>query len=176
MSAPTGETSITIARRAIGGFGQDPETRAWAISAAAPGPSPAEIMRYTQHEIAKLNRLTPGWDGGGAIPFHAGLANSALRIVALLTGRPGLATPQFSPSADGGVDIVWLVAGNRLTVSLELDEIAIYGTWSAGQDAFPRFEHRWFDLSSEQFAAAVLDARNFLEKISTKIQHQLPLL
>jgi hypothetical protein len=177
MTAPIDETSITVARRAIGGFGQDIETRAWVLSIADPEPTPAQIMRYTQQEIAKLNRLPVGWDGGRAVPFHPALANLAVQLVAVLTAdRPGLATPQFSPSAEGGVDIIWLVAGNRLTVSLELGEIAIYGTWSGGQDAFPRFEQHWFDLPREQFAGRVGEARNFLGKISTKIQHQLPVL
>jgi hypothetical protein len=131
-------------------------------------------MRYTQLEIAKLRRLPHGWDGGRGAPVHPSLANVAFSIVAAITNRHGLATPQFSPTPDGGLDIVWLVGGNRLTAGLELDELSLYGTWADGQNAFPRFEHRWFDLRRPEFESAIHDARIFLEKISTDIEHQLP--
>jgi hypothetical protein len=175
MSAPTEETSITVAQPAIGGFAQDPQTRSWVLPGSFE-PNPVQIMRYTQLEIAKLRRLPHGWDGGRGVPFHPALANVAFNVVAALTTRSGLATPQFSPSPDGGLDIIWLVGGNRLTASLELEEISLVGTWADGQDAFPPFEHRWFELQRQQFEAAIQDASTFLEKISTHIEHQLPAL
>ena len=173
MSATTDETSITAAQRAIGGFTQDFETREWVMRTRPRVPSPAQIMMYTQREIAKLRTLPRGWDGSGGAPLHPALANVAFSFVMALTTREALATPQFSPSPEGGLNIVWLVAGNRLTVSLELDEIGLYGTWSDGHDAL-RFEQRAGEVSSDRrFQAALEDAKTFLEKISTNVQHQL---
>ena len=57
-------------------------------------------------------------------------------------------------------------------MSLELDEIGLYATRSDGHDAF-RFERRLGEVSDQEFQAAMEDARTFLEKISTNIQHQL---
>ena len=104
-------------------------------------PSIAQIMMYTQREIASLRTLPRGWDGGSGAPLHPALSNVAFSFVRALTTREGLATPQFSPTPSGGLNIVWLVAGNRLTVSLEPNEIGIYGTSPEGNDAFRRFEH-----------------------------------
>jgi hypothetical protein len=176
MSAPTDQTSITSAHRATGDFAQDQQTRSWILPPGIPEPHPVQIIDYAQREIAKLRRLPHGWDGADGVPFHPALANVALNFIIQLTTRPGLATPQFSPTPDGGLDIIWLVSGNRLTVGLELDEVSIQGTWADNQEAFHRFEHRWFELPRDQFEAVIGDARVFLEKISTNVAHQLPVL
>jgi hypothetical protein len=130
------------------------------------------VIRYAQLEIAKLANLRTGWDGGRALPLHPALTNVAFTLVASVTTRDGLATPQFSPSGDGGLDIVWLVGGNRLTVSLEADEFAVSGTWADGHDAF-RFEYRWVDIDRDSFTIAIEDARTFLGKISADVLHQI---
>jgi hypothetical protein len=176
MSAPTEETSITIAHRAGGDFAQDPQTRSWILPSGIPEPHPVQIIRYAQSEIARLRRLPHGWDGGRGVPFHPALANVALNVVKALTTRGGLATPQFSPSPDGGLDIVWLVGGNRLTASLDLEEISLYGTRANDRDAFSRFECRWFELQAPELEVAIKEAGLFLDEISTGIAHQLPVL
>lgn len=176
MSAPTEETSITIAHRARGDFAQDPQTRSWILSPGVPEPHPAQIIRYTQLEIARLRRLPHGWDGGRGVPLHPALANVAFNVVRALTTRSGLATPQFSPSPDGGLDIIWLVGGNRLTASVDLEEISLYGTRADGRDAFPRFGCRWFELQPPELEVAIKEAGRFLDEISTSIAHQLPVL
>ena len=176
MSAPTRETSITAAHRATGDFAQDQQTRTWILPPGIPEPHPVQIVDYAQREIAKLSRLPHGWDGGRGIPLHPALANTALNVIIQLTTRPGLATPQFSPSPDGDLDIIWLVGGNRLTASLDLEEISLYGTRADRRDAFPRFDCRWFELQSLELEVALKEARIFLEEISTSIAHQLPVL
>jgi hypothetical protein len=42
-------------------------------------------------------------------------------------------------------------------------------------NAFPRFEHRWFELPQNEFEVAIKEAGVFLDEISTRIQHQLPM-
>jgi hypothetical protein len=163
MSAPTRDTSITVARGAIGDYAQDIQTRSWILPTGVPGPSIEQIRRYSQFEVAKLLRLPHGWDGGRGAPLHPALANVALNLVAALTTRSGLATPQFSPSTDGGLDIVWLVAGNRLTASLDLEGISLYATWADGGDAFPRFEYNRFERLEREFEVAVMESATFLD-------------
>lgn len=175
MSTQTDETSITFAQRVIGHFAQDPQTRSWVLSIGHRGPTPEQIMRYSQFEIAKLLRLPHGWDGGRGAPLQPALANVALSLVAALTTRGGLATPQFSPSPEGGLDIVWLVGGNRLTTSLDPEGISLYAARADGQDAFPRFECSWFERRERQFEVAIKEAGVFLDEISTDIQYQLPM-
>lgn len=175
MSTQTDETSITFAQHAIGHFAQDPQTRSWVLSIGHPAPNPEQIKRYSQFEIAKLLRLPHGWDGGRGAPLHPALANVALSLLAALTTRSGLATPQFSPSPEGGLDIVWLVGGNRLTASLDPEGISLYATRADGQDAFPRFECSWFEPQKREFEVAIKEAGIFLDEISADIQHQLPM-
>jgi hypothetical protein len=174
MPATIDQTPITIDRRAAPDFAQDPQTRSWVLPTGEQSDTPnrAQVMRYTQLEIARLVRLPRGWDGGRALPLHSGLSNVAFSLVAAVTVRDGLATPQFSPSGDGGLDIVWLVGGNRLTIGLETDEFAMSGTWANGNDAF-RFDGRWDSVDALNFNMVVEDAKIFLEKISTDVQHQI---
>jgi hypothetical protein len=176
MSAPTKHTSITVAYHATGDFAQDQQTRTWVLPPGMPEPHPVQIVEYAQREIAKLSRLPHGWDGADGIALHPALVNAALNVIIKLTFRPGLATPQFSPSPDGGLDIIWLVGGNRLTASLDLEEISLDGTRADHTDAFPRFECRWFELQTPELDIAIKEARIFLEEISAGVAHQLPVL
>jgi hypothetical protein len=175
MPTTTDQTPITVGRRAAPDFAQDPQTRSWVIpmmGQTPEAPNRVQIMRYTQLEIARLVALPQGWDGGRALPLHPALSNVAFTLVAAVTTRDGLATPQFSPSGDGGLDIVWLVGGNRLTMSLETDEFAISGTWSDGRVAF-RHEDRWDATDDYSFRMAIEDAKIFLDKISADVRHQI---
>jgi hypothetical protein len=176
MSAPTRDTSITVPHRTAGDFAQDRQTRTWVLPPGIPEPHPVQIVEYSQREIANLSRLPRGWDGADGIPLHPALVNAALNVIIKLTFRPGLATPQFSPSADGGLDIIWLVGGNRLTASLGLEQISLYGTRVDHSDAFPRFECRWFELEIHELDVAMKEARIFLDEISEGVAHQLSVL
>jgi hypothetical protein len=173
---PINETSITVADRAVPRFTQDPQTRSWVLSGQRPlRPSRLEILRYTQREVANLRRLPRDWDGSGGAPLRGYLANVAISFIAALVTEDGLATPQFSPLPDGGLYVVWLVGGDRLTMSLDHEEISLHGTWADGQDAF-RFEQRWGAFLPSELEVALNDATSFLEKISGRVQHQLMVL
>lgn len=89
-----------------------------------------------------------------------------------MTTHDGLATPQFSPLPDGGLYITWLVGGDRLTINLDPDEISIRGAWRDGHEAF-RFDAGFGTFLPSELESAIDDARSFLLKISTRVQHQL---
>jgi hypothetical protein len=95
-----------------------------------------------------------------------------MALVDLVTTDDGLATPQFSPLPNGGVYITWLVGGNRLTINLEPWGMSIRGIWSEGHEAFDFAPEREGFLQSE-LESAINEARGFLLKISTRVQHQL---
>lgn len=150
-------------------LGQDSATRQWAMDSAQEIPTPAQIVSYAQRELAAMQRLPLGWNGGNGLPLRAEFASAALGVVAAVTFRPALATPQFSPLPDGGVIITWLVDGDDLTTTLDTEEVSIVGTWADGREAFS------YDLieRSALLAAAIDESRIFLDKISTHVRHQL---
>jgi hypothetical protein len=173
MSATTDQTSITVGRPPSAGFVQDVETRSWVVPGSAHGtPTRIRVLRHAQSEIANLRKLSPDWDGAGGVPLRPELANVAWVFVSHITTSDGLATPQLSPSPDGGLEVVWLVGGDRLTLSVAPDELMLYGRWADWREAF-RFEHRWGSFTPDELIAALDDARRFLEKISDGVQHQL---
>jgi hypothetical protein len=171
-------TSITSDSPVTPRFAQDQQTRTWVFSDRAPvDPSRADILKYAQRELAALRRLPRGWDGGKGVPLRPEFASLALLLVDLVTTDDGLATPQFSPLPDGGLSITWLVGGDRLAINLDpygLDPygISIRGVWAGGHESF-RFEPDSASFLRSEFEAAIDDARTFLLKISTRVQHQL---
>lgn len=166
-------TSGTIGIPAAPRFAQDPQTRTWVLSGNPPAaPSRADVLKYAQRELATLRRLPRGWDGGKGVPLRPGFADLALVFVDLVTSDDGLATPQFSPLRDGGVYITWLVGGNRLTINLEPWGISIRGVWREGHEAFD-FEPEPGGFLQSELEGAINEARSFLLKISTRVQHQL---
>ena len=166
-------TSMTIGNPVAPRFAQDQQTRTWAFSESPPAaPSRSDILRYAQRELAGLRRLPRGWDGGDGIPLRPEFASMALFLVDLVTTENGLATPQFSPLPDGGLYITWLVGGNRLTINLDPYGISIRGVWRKGHEAF-RFEPDRAAFRQSELESAINEARGFLLKISTRVQHQL---
>ena len=166
-------TSITIGYPVTPQFAQDQQTRTWVLSGAPPErPTRVEVVRYAQRELAHLRRLPRGWDGSDGVPLSPELASIALGLVIAITTDDGLATPQFSPLPDGGVYITWLVGGDRLTLTLDADEISMCGVSREGHEAF-RFEHEYGAFLASEFEGAINDAESFLLKISTRVQHQL---
>lgn len=166
-------TSITIDYPVTPRFAQDQQTRTWVFSDKQPAaPTQSDILRYAQRELADLRRLPRGWDAGKGMPLRAEFASTALFLVDLLTTEDGLATPQFSPLPDGGLCITWLVGGDRLTINLDPYGISIRGVWRDGHEAF-RFEPDHVVFLQSELEAAIDEARSFLLKISTRVQHQL---
>lgn len=72
------------------------------------------------------------------------------------------------------VAIQWLVSGDSLEIALDPDDgISIVGRFDNGAYAFGPFD--WtVDDDVEALHATAIAAGNFLEKISTEIQHRLP--
>jgi hypothetical protein len=168
-----GPTSGTMNSPSLPRFAQDHQTRTWVLSTPAPAqPSKAHVLTYAQRELAGLLRLPRGWDGGQGVPLRPEYANAALAMVALITTQDGLAAPQFSPLPSGGVDLTWLVGGDRLTITLDPEEISICGVWRTGHECFAFEPERHAVLQSE-LDAAVKEAQSFLLKISTRAQHHL---
>lgn len=175
------QSPITTAHRQIPAFTQDPAIRWWAGEVGAQGthalyPAHDAVIIHAQSELAKLTRLPRGWDGRDGHALRTIVADSALTLIRLIVRADGLATPQFSPLPCGGVNIVWLVAGDQLTIAFEDGELSFYGLWASGQEAFDyQLASVIADpiLGKEHLRAAVTESREFLEKISTGIQHQL---
>lgn len=167
-------TSSTIGHPVTPRFAQDQQTRTWVLSGSSPAtPSRADVLKYAQRELAALRRLSRGWDGASGIPLRPGLATLALSLVDLVTTGDGLATPQFSPLPDGGLYVTWLVGGDRLTIDLDPHGMSVRGALRGGHEAFDfEFKPRGEFLSTE-LEGAVNEARSFLLKISTRVQHQL---
>jgi hypothetical protein len=168
-------TSGTIGAPSRPRFAQDHQTRAWVLSGNPPAiPSRAEVLRYAQRELAGLRQLPRGWDGGKGVALRAGLASLALLLVDQVTVDNGLATPQFSPLPNGGLYITWLVGGDRLAIELEPEGMTVRGVLSGGAEVFNReFEPDPRTFLRSELECAINEARDFLLKISTRVQHQL---
>jgi hypothetical protein len=137
-------------------------------------PSRPDVLRYAQRELAGLRRLPKGWDGGKGVALRPGLATLALLLIDLVTVDDGLATPQFSPLPSGGLYITWLVGGDRLVIELEHDGMSVRGVLSGGSEAFDRdFEPNPQTFLRSELEGVINEARCFLLKISTRVQHQL---
>lgn len=161
--------TITMGDQLAPRFAQDSATRHWALDSSPDVPTRVNVVNYAQRELAALQRLPFGWDGANGLPLRSKFASAALMLVTALTFRDALATPQFSPLPDGGVNIIWLVDGDDLSITLDTEEIGISGTWADGREAF---DH---DLVQrpELLSAAIDEARVFLDKISMNVRHQL---
>lgn len=168
-------TSGTIGAPVTPRFVQDHQTRTWVLSGNPPAtPSRADVLRYAQRELAGLRRLPKGWHGGKGVALRPGLATLALLLVDLVTVGDGLATPQFSPLPNGGLYITWLVGGDRLAIELEPDGMSVRGVLGGGSEAFNRdFERNPRMFLQSELEGAINEARSFLLKISTRVQHQL---
>jgi hypothetical protein len=168
-------TSGTIGNPVAPRFAQDQQTRTWVLSDNPPAMPPrADVLRYAQRELAALRRLPKGWDGGKGVALRPGLATLALLLVDLVTVDDGLATPQFSPLPNGGLYITWLVGGDRLAIELEPEGMSVRGVLSGGSEVFNRdFEPNPRTFLQSELEGAINEARSFLLKISTRVQHQL---
>jgi hypothetical protein len=97
-----------------------------------------------------------------------------MSLLNVLIGTDDIATPQIAPTPEGGINVEWLVSGDSLSVTTDLDGVSIVAQFDNGAFAFEPYS--WdFDGDVDELCQTLIPARQFLEKVSTGIQHRLPL-
>jgi hypothetical protein len=135
----------------------------------------AELLTHAQTRIAALTATDAPGRALGWEPVHGVIASFAMTLLNIVIIGDDLATPQVAPTQDGGLDIQWLVSGDSLEITLDLrDGVSIVGRYDNGEYAFEPFD--WaIDDDVETLRIAARSAGGFLAKISTGIQHRLPI-
>jgi hypothetical protein len=96
-----------------------------------------------------------------------------MSILGVLVNDDDVATPQIAPTPDGGIDVEWLVSGDSLSVTADLDGISIVGQFDNGDYAFEPYS--WdFHGDAEGLRKVLHSASSFLEGISAGIQYRFP--
>lgn len=156
---------------------RDPATQRWVKQAWQPEVPPTrdELLTYAQTRIAALTEADPSRDALGWQTVYGAVASFAMALLNTVVDGDDRATPQVAPTQDGGLDIQWLVSGDSLEITVDLnDGISIVGRYDSGEYAIGPVD--WtFDEDVELLQAAALSAREFLGKISTGIQHRVPI-
>ncbi len=94
-----------------------------------------------------------------------------LRLIDALIGV-GSATPQIADNGEGGIEVLWLVNGQSLTIDYEDEfEILVTAVDAAGNRRFAHTLTAYWTRSD----AAVIEAKNFLAEISSSVAHAIPL-
>jgi hypothetical protein len=155
---------------------RDPATRRWVQQSWVPERPPTrdQLLTYAQTRIAELS----GADGPGCAagwkPVEGPLASFAMALLGTVIDGDDLATPQVAPTPDGGLDIQWLVCGDSLEITFDYEEgVSIVGRYDHGEYAID-FDWGLNDDIDALYATTVA-AGTFLAKISTGIQHRLPI-
>ena len=155
---------------------RDPATRRWIQQAWMPEVTPTrdQLLTFAQTRIAELTAADAPTQAVGWKPVHGPLATFAIALLGTVINADDLATPQVAPTPDGGLDIQWLVCGDSLEITFDVNEgISIVGQYDNGNCAID------FDWDSgddvEALYEATVAAGTFLRKISTGIQHRLPI-
>lgn len=155
----------------------DPATRRWVKRAwESEGTlTRAQLLTHAQTRLAELTGPdTPGCSVGWT-PVHSAVATFAMSLLNVVVDDDDLATPQVAPTPDGGVEIQWLVAGDSLEITIDLDDsVSIVGRLDSGEYAFEPFD---WDLEDDVKALIpmLVSAGSYLKKISTGIQHRMPI-
>ena len=168
------QTSITIDTAPPPRFAQDQQTLTWVLSERAPdSPSRQRLLTYAQQRIAALTAANAPTMSVGWRPVHPAVASFAMSLLNVIIDDGDLATPQVAPTPDGGLDIQWLVSGDALELSIDLEDgVSIVAQFDSGDYAFTPVD--WdFDDAVDALVPALVTARTFLEKISTGIQHRI---
>lgn len=156
---------------------RDPATRRWVKQAWQPDVPPTrdELLTYAQTRIAALTAADAPRQALGWQPVHGVVASFAMALLNTVVDGDDRATPQVAPTPDGGLDIQWLVSGDSLEITVDLDDgISIVGRYDNGEYAFEPVD--WtFDGDVKLLYEAALSAGRFLEKISTGIQRRVPI-
>lgn len=155
---------------------RDPATRRWVQQAWMPGFTPTrdQLLTFAQTRIAELTATDAPRQAAGWQPVNGPLATFAIALLGIVINADDLATPQVAPTPDGGLDIQWLVCGDSLEITFDVNEgISIVGRYDNGNCAI---DFDWgLDDDVEALREAIVAAGTFLGKISTGIQHRLPI-
>lgn len=156
---------------------QDVATRRWVKQAWLPGATPtrSQLLTYAQTRIVALTDTDAPGRTLGWTPVNSVAASFAMSLLNLIIADDDLATPQIAPTPDGGLDIQWLVSGDSLEITIDLEDgLSIVGRSDNGEYVFGPFE--WdFNDDVDILVSILVSAGTFLEKISTGIQHRLPI-
>jgi hypothetical protein len=156
---------------------RDRATERWVEQAWMPEVPPTrdQLLTYAQTRIAALTGADAPSRSVGWKPVPNAAASLAMTLLSTVINGDDLATPQVAPTQDGGLDIQWLVCGDSLEITIDVDDgVSIVGRYDNGEDAFAPFE--WiFDDDVELLYAAAVSAGSFLEKISTGVQRRMPI-
>jgi hypothetical protein len=155
---------------------EDRATRRW-VAKGWTADSPltrSQLLTFAQNRIAELTGPEAPGRSLGWEPVHSVVASFAMTLLDMVVTGDDLATPQVAPTPDGGLEIQWLVSGDSLAIAIDLEDcVSIVARRDSGDHAFEPFD--WdFDDDIETLIPAVVAAGRFLEKISTGIQHRLP--
>lgn len=130
-----------------------------------------DLLLSTQRRIANLMNVHPDWGDEGGLPVTPSAAKMAMEVLLRLITADNRATPQMSPTGDGGLDIEWLVSGNHLSLSVAPDgNIILWATKHDGVEVFS------FDSTEEPAYLvnyAFKEADNFLSEISVSVRNRL---
>ena len=89
--------------------------------------------RYVEQELNRLLALGPGWNGYRSRRVTREAAVASFSVLVNLIDEQSL-PPQFFPLPDGGVQLVWRVAGDTLEVQFNaLGEGDAIGEWANGE-------------------------------------------
>lgn len=130
-----------------------------------------DLLLLAQRRIANLMNAHPDWGDEGGLPVTPAAAKMAMEVLLRLITTDNRATPQMSPTGDGGLDIEWLVSGNHLSLSVARDGNVIL--WATKQDGAEVFS---FDSTEEPAYLvhyALKEADNFLSEISASVRNRL---
>jgi hypothetical protein len=155
---------------------RDPATRRWVEQAWMPGLTPTrdQLLTFAQKRIAELTAADAPGSAAGWEPVHGPLATFAVALLGIIINSDDLATPQVAPTPDGGLDIQWLVSGDSLEIIFDVKEgVSVVGRYDSGDCAI---DFDWgLDGDIEALHKVTVAAGTFLGKISTGIQHRLPI-
>jgi hypothetical protein len=133
----------------------------------------AELLRFAQRQIVQLMNLSPNWDDAGGLPASPQSAKMALALLVRIVSADNLATPQVSPTGNGGLDIEWLVSGNHLSLSVAPDgEIVLWANASDGSEVFS-FDSTEDPVDYEHVNYALKYGEHFLHEISAGVRNRV---
>jgi hypothetical protein len=158
------------------GLGGDAQTREWVSRAWRPdeGAARSRILTHAQNRVAELTGPdAPGRDQGWR-PVNSGVASFTMVLLDLLIHTNDLATPQIAPTPEGGLNVEWLVDGDSLSLTADDEGLSIVAERDNGEYAFPPYYWE-ADHGVDTMNTVIVSAARFLEKISTGIQHRLPI-